>query len=536
MKKSTSHTWLRGAVIYQIYPRSFKDAGKSGIGNLKGIISKLDYLAGTEDSLGVTGLWLSPINPSPMADFGYDVSDYTDIEPLFGDLEDLKSLVKEAHARNLKVLMDFVPNHTSNEHAWFKESSASIDNSKREWYTWKDPKADGSPPNNWLSVFGGSAWQFSETTKQYYLHSFLAEQPDLNWDNPEVREAMKSAMCFWLDIGVDGFRVDAVDWLSKDSKLRNDPRHPHVSQREHDQHYSLQHRYSRDGPHLFERLDEMAAVLAEYDGRFMILEAHPEKVDTLEGFIEYYENIDPQYSAPFNFESIYLPWQAKDFQRQIKRFNSLLKPEYVPVNTIGNHDESRVASRIGIDAARTAALMIMTLPGVSFIYYGEEIGMIDVPIKPQQIRDPSAIYGKSRDPERTPMLWNNDRNAGFSNGTPWLPLSPDFNTLNVESQEHDRTSFLSLYKILIAYRKQSIPIQQGLLKTHDIMDDILCYELTFKDQSIIVLLNFSDKQHHVSIKNLKGTLRLSTYLDTQDLAVTERILLRPHEGVIIERT
>jgi alpha-glucosidase len=532
---NTSHTWLHGAVIYQIYPRSFKDAGNSGVGNLKGIISKLDYLAGKDSSLDVTGIWLSPINPSPMADFGYDVSNYTDIEPLFGNLNDLKTLVKEAHARDLKVLMDLVPNHTSNEHTWFKESSSSLNNPKRDWYTWKDPKTEGGLPNNWLSVFGGSAWQFSEKTNQYYLHSFLAEQPDLNWDNPEVREAMKSAMRFWLDIGVDGFRVDAVDWLSKDSKFRNDPRHPHVSQREHDQHYSLQHRYSRDGPHLFERLDEMAAVLAEYNDRFMILEAHPEKSDTLEGFIEYYKNIDPRYSAPFNFESIYLPWKAEDFHKQIKRFYSLIKPAYIPVNTIGNHDESRVASRIGIDAARTAALMIMTLPGVSFIYYGEELGMLDVPIKPSQIRDPSAIYGKSRDPERTPMQWNSEKNAGFSKATPWLPLSLDFKTLNVTNQEQDSTSFLSLYKSLIAYRKHSAVIRQGDLKTHNVMDDIFCYELTFKEENTVILLNFSDKKHHATMKNLHGTLKLSTYLDIEGSTITEKVILRPHEGVIIER-
>lgn len=531
-----THTWLQGAVIYQIYPRSFKDAGKSGVGNLKGIISKLDYLAGTKDSLGVTGIWLSPINPSPMADFGYDVSDYTGIDPLFGSLSDFKTLIKEAHTRNLKVLMDFVPNHTSNEHAWFKESSGSINNPKRDWYTWKPALPDGNPPNNWLSVFGGSAWQFSETTQQYYLHSFLAEQPDLNWDHPEVREAMKNAMRFWLDIGVDGFRVDAVDWLSKDAQFRNDPRRPHVLQTEHNQHYSLQHRYSRDGPHLFDRLDELAEVLAAYNGRFMILEAHPEKADRIEGYLEYYERINPHYSAPFNFESIYLPWQADDFQKYLKRFHSVLKPQYLPINTIGNHDESRVASRIGIGAARTAALMIMTLPGISFIYYGEELGMVDVPIKPAQIKDPSAIYGKSRDPERTPMLWDDSQYAGFSDGPPWLPVSPNFKTLNVTQQSSDRHSFLNLYRQLIAYRKASKILQHGSLHTHESADDVFCYELQYKSESVYVLLNFSDENHRVSMKNLKGTLVLSTELDTEGVSVSEKIYLRPHEGVIIEKT
>jgi alpha-glucosidase len=530
------HDWLKGAVIYQIYPRSFKDSDGSGVGDLQGIISKLDYLAGKKNSLGVTGIWMSPINPSPMADFGYDVSDYSGIDPLFGKLSDLKQLVTEAHKRDLKVMMDFVPNHTSNEHIWFKESASSLDNPKRDWYTWRDPTIDKREPNNWLSVFGGSAWEYSDHTKQYYLHTFLSQQPDLNWDNKDVRAAMKDAMRFWLDIGVDGFRVDAVDWLSKDSMLRDDPRHSDVTSSEYALHYSLIHRYSRDGPHLFERLKEMTDVLAEYENRFMVVEAHPETADRIKGYQRYYDDINPGYCAPFNFEILYMPWRADSFKTYIDKFQEVLKTGYTPIYTFGNHDESRLATRVGIEAARSAAVLLLTLPGVAFIYYGEELGMSDVEISQKQTKDPSAIYGKSRDPERTPMQWDDSQFAGFSTTTPWLPLSYDHKERNVAHEELLPDSFLALYKKLINLRKTNSALHAGKLESLESPNGLYVFKRTYSTASVYVYINFTNETK--SLKPLKsGILLASSNAETkisERVAATSKISLQPHEAIIID--
>lgn len=527
------HEWLKGAVIYQIYPRSFKDSGNSGVGDLQGIISKLDYLAGTKDSIGATGIWMSPINPSPMADFGYDVSDYTNIDPLFGSLNDLKQLVKEAHKRDLKVLMDFVPNHTSDEHPWFQESKSSLDNLKRDWYTWRDPTPDGRTPNNWISVFGGSAWEYSKQTKQYYLHTFLTQQPDLNWDNPEVREAMKAAMRFWLDIGVDGFRVDAIDWLSKDANLRDDPRHADIPRSEYELHYSLIHRYSRDGPHLHERLTEMTDVLAEYEDRFMVIEAHPETADRLKGYQQYYDAINPVYCAPFNFELLYMPWRADSFKSYIDKFQEALKTDCTPVYTFGNHDEPRLASRIGLDAARTAAVLLLTLPGIAFVYYGEELGMSDVEISPQQIKDPSAMYGKSRDPERTPMQWDDSKFAGFSSSSPWLPVGPDYKKRNVATEALSPDSFLSLYKKLIHLRKTNPALHSGELKSLDAPNGIYIFQRVHSKSTVHVYINFTNESK--TLKPFKpGTLLLSSNTARVDETIlANKLILKPHEAIIL---
>jgi alpha-glucosidase len=442
--KDQSVPWLQGAVIYQIYPRSFFDPKATGVGSLKGIIDKLDYFGGTNTSLGVSALWISPIYPSPMADFGYDVSNHTDVDPIFGTLDDLKRLVSEAHSRDLKIILDLVPNHTSDEHPWFVESKSSLTNPKRNWYTWRDPGTQQTTPNNWLSVFGGSAWEFSEETGQYYLHTFLKKQPDLNWDNPELREAMKSVMRFWLDLGVDGFRVDAVDWLSKDPEFKDDPEREQVLSpvTAVSDYYDLVHSASRDGPHLFDRLNEMTEVLKEYDECFMITEAHPETTNKIQGYLQYYKSVNPHLSAPFNFEGIYLPWKAQAFRNFVDKFQAVMKPGYMPIYTVGNHDESRIASRIGYPAARVAAMMLLTLPGMAFIYYGEELGMTNITVDSDARRDPVTIPGRNRDPQRSPMQWNTAAHAGFTNGTPWLPVSELFHVVNVETESKDPLSFL----------------------------------------------------------------------------------------------
>jgi alpha-glucosidase len=528
------NSWLQGAVIYQIYPRSFYDALDTGIGNLAGIIAKLDYLAGGKDSLGVNAIWISPIYTSPMADFGYDVADYTDVDPLFGTLSDLKKLVHEAHKRSIKVILDFVPNHTSNQHPWFIESKSSLHNPKRDWYTWRDPLPDGSLPNNWLSIFGGPAWKLCEETNQYYLHTFLSKQPDLNWDNPEVRDAMKAAMRFWLKLGVDGFRVDAVDWLSKDEQLRDDPLKKHATAAiDMSDYFAYRHLNSRDGLHLFDRLNEMTGVLAEYEDRFMITEAHPETENKIQGYLPYYKSVNPHLSAPFNFEGIYLPWEAQAFRKFVDTFQAAMKPGYIPIYTLGNHDESRIVTRVGAQAARTAAMMLLTLPGMICMYYGDEIGMHDVAIPAAQAEDPITKPSRNRDPQRTPMQWDTSAEGGFTTSVPWLPVASDFPQNNVATESEVSTSSLALYKRLIRFHNQSSILKSEAYHSVDVQEHVFAYYRGNGKNKLLVLLNFTDENQRVVIKGLRGVVQLSTGLDRDGMAISERGSLRPHEGLII---
>jgi alpha-glucosidase len=470
-----------------------------------------------------------------MADFGYDVQNYTDVDPIFGDIHDIETLIAEAHAHSIKVILDFVPNHTSDEHPWFIESKSSLTNPKRNWYTWHEPNPDSSPPNNWLSVFGGPAWELSPETGQYYLHSFLAKQPDLNWDNPEVRQAMQQVMRFWLDKGIDGFRMDAIDWLSKDPDLRDDPVDENATGKKAGfDHASLRHTHSRDGIHLYERLNEMAEVLTDYTDKFMITEAHPETTDKITGYLRYYQGVNPYLSAPFNFEGIYLPWEAPRFRAFVDSFQSVMQSGYTPIYTVGNHDEARIASRIGPAAARTAALMLLTLPGMAFIYYGEELGMHDVPIPPEQVRDPFTGAHHGRDPERTPMQWDASPHAGFSTAEPWLPVADDYQQINVAAEAADPASSLSLYKQLIRLRRQSKALSQGSYQSIDTLPGVFSYKRTYGTTELLVLLNFTADPQQVTIAGLDGTVVLSTHLDAESAAPHEQVALRPHEGMIIQ--
>lgn len=527
--------WLDGSVIYQIYPRSFYDALGTGVGNLKGIEAKLDYLAGSSDSLGVTGIWLSPVYTSPMADFGYDVSNYTDIDPLFGTVDDLARLIVAAHERHVKVIMDFVPNHSSDQHPWFIESKSSRDNPKRDWYVWHDPAPDTRPPNNWLSVFGGSAWQYSDETRQYYLHSFLAQQPDLNWDNPAVRKAMKDALRFWLNKGVDGFRVDAIDWMSKDPEFHDNPlRSENSEDLDPNDYGSYRHSNSRGGPHLLERLREMSEVLTEYDNRFMIIEGHPEYEDKIEGYISYYQPDRPDLYAPFNFEPIHVPWRAIDFKRFIDAYQAAMRPGFTSIYTSGNHDESRIGSRIGLDAARVSAMMVLTLPGMAFLYYGEEIGMTDVSIAQDQVQDPFTLPGQGRDPERTPMQWDDQTNAGFTNVQPWLPTAVDITHINVAYEQTDRTSMLRYYRQLIRLRTLHDAFKLGQYVPKPSTDAVLIYERSTERETFVIVLNFTDSEQTVDNIEWQGTITLSTHQDRENDPVKGAISLRANEGIIVQ--
>ena len=535
----TTRNWLHDSVIYQIYPRSFRDANNDGVGDLSGIIDKLDYLNGRPDSLGITAIWLSPFYTSPMKDFGYDITDFCNVDPLFGGLNDFNRLVSEAHRRGIRVLIDFVPNHTSNEHPWFVGSRSSKSDLKRNWYVWRDPKQDGSPPNNWLSAFGGSAWELDQTTKQYYLHSFLTHQPDLNWDNLEVREAMHGVLRFWLNLGIDGFRVDAAYCISKDPEFRDDPlNRMYRPDRGDDPHRALVHRYSQHGPQLFNYLEGLAEVLKSYQDKFMIIEAYPDDPLTADQYYtKFYQLVDPSVGAPLNFEAFFTDWRAVDFENFITKFQNAMHPSYVPVYCFGNHDHSRIASRIGEAEARTAAVLLLTLPGMPVIYYGDELGMRDGSIRNDQVVDPfgrnRSQFDFGRDPERTPFPWNNGFQAGFTTASSsWLPVNKDYYEKNVISELADRSSSLQLYRSLLEFRLQSEALRYGEYRPlHIDNNDVFGYVRSTKDQEVTVLLNFSNLPQAVTRIVPCGKVVLSTHRSPAEFLRT--LCLRPHEGLII---
>lgn len=499
--------WPEGAVVYQIYPRSFQDSNGDGIGDLIGIRQRLNYL----EALGVSAIWISPFYPSPMVDFGYDVSDYCNVDPIFGTLDDFRMLLAEVQGRGMRLIIDFVPNHTSVEHEWFKVSASSLDNEYADWYIWKDPHPDSSPekpspPNNWLDALTGrSAWEWNTVRKQYYLHSFHKAQPDLNWKNREVRRAMHDAMRFWLDLGVDGFRIDAVYWLAKDPSFRDDPLNPEYVEGIHSFYDRLQHTNSSGWPALYAYLAEMAEILADdaYRKRqpFMITEAYPDQHNPVEAYMAFYEGVNPEVAAPFNFEGLSLPWQAASWRDFLRSFHDALAdqdPCCLASYAFGNHDKPRIASRFGDTIARSAAVMQLTLPGMICMYYGEELGMTNGGIPPHKVRDPGAIGEPGtigRDPMRTPMQWTTETFTGFSTTAPWLPVTATSSTRNVQVESGDEKSFLSLYTHLIKLRKTYPCLSYGTITVLDTQySDILAYLRTFEDRSCLVVINFGPKE------------------------------------------
>jgi len=532
--------------VYQIYPRSLQDGDGDGVGDLPGIIQRLPYL----EDLGVTAIWLSPFYPSPMADFGYDISDHTAVDPLFGTLEDFKELLLTAQRHSIKVLVDLVPNHTSDEHVWFKESRKSRDNPYSNWYVWKDPHPDsemGRPlaPNNWRDALSGaSAWQWDDGRQQFYLHSFDRKQPDLNWTNPEVREAVKSVMRFWLDLGVDGFRVDAGDWMAKDPLFRDDDINPENVPGEDRLYEGLAHNNSRSWPPVYVYFSEMANVLGEsrYQDRhrFMVCEAYPLRHNLIPSYLAFYQAVNPRYAAPFNFESIIMEWTATAWRRFLRQFHGALDglgTHAVASYAFGNHDNPRAVTRFGERSARSAALMQFTLPGMAFIYYGEEIGMENAHIPPHLMRDPRARDDPkfSRDPERTPMQWSAEKNAGFSSGPgTWLPVADNYKERNVEAQKNDPDSMYSLYRTLVRLRRNSPTLQYGRLQVIELgHPDLLGYVRTEKDEHYVVLINFSNKEVSC-VPGVKLTkLVVSTEPETQLVhGAKGEVKLLPHEGAL----
>jgi alpha-glucosidase len=528
MINPNSLSWWQKGIIYQIYPRSFRDTTNDGVGDLPGIIEKLDYF----EWLGVTAIWISPVYPSPMADFGYDISDYTDIHPLFGSMDDFDKLLDEAHQKNLQVIMDLVPNHTSDEHAWFKESKSSRNNAKRDWYVWKDPKPDGSPPNNWLSEFGGPAWKFDETTGQYYLHTFLDKQPDLNWYNPEVREAMWDVMRFWLKKGVDGFRVDVLWYLIKDDLYRDNPPNPDWKEGmpEHDK---LITAFSNDQPYVHEIIKEMRQVTNEFEDRILIGEIYL----PLGKLVTYYGEGSGVHLA-FNFHLMLSSWDASHIYRLISDYEGAVADRGWPNWVLSNHDKSRLRARIGKDQLNNAAILLLTLRGTPTMYYGDEIGMNDVDIPENKVHDPREKnepgIGVGRDPERTPMRWNDSKYAGFSETEPWLPVGPEVEEINVATQKEKDGSLLSLYKKLIKLRQSEPALYGGVYLPVGIKDELICYSRKSEDQEFLIALNLGENEISFTPEQpFSGIVEISGREKLDGEKVTNTLTLKGHQGYVI---
>jgi alpha-glucosidase len=522
--------WWRHGIFYQIYPRSFQDSNADGVGDIQGIVDRLPYL----QALGIDAIWLSPIFPSPMADFGYDISDYVGIDPLFGTMDDFDALMAAAHAPGLKVILDLVPNHTSDQHPWFVESRASRENPRRDWYLWRDPAADGGPPNNWLSEFGGSAWQYDAATGQYYYHAFLAQQPDLNWRNPQVRQAVYDVMRFWLRKGVDGFRVDVIWHLIKDAQFRDNPPNPNFREGRPPNERLLT-QYSTDQPEVHEVIAEMRRVTDEFGSRVLIGEVYL----PLHRLVAYYGNDLSGAQMPFNFALLSTLWSARSIERIIADYERALPAGAWPNWVLGNHDRPRVASRVGPEQARVAAMLLLTLRGTPTLYYGDEIGMHQVAIAPDQVRDPFEKnvpdIGVGRDGCRTPMQWSAAPHAGFSTAVPWLPLPDDFVHENVVNLAADYRSILHLYRALIELRRQYPPLVSGDYVQIAAQGDLLLYRRQQEGQAMVVALNLGAEPVSMTsdAAGLDGEVLLSTMLDRAGEKIQGTLDLRGNEGVII---
>ena len=523
--------WQRGT-IYQVYPRSFMDSNGDGVGDLRGIVSRLDYLRW----LGVDAIWISPIYPSPMKDFGYDVADYVDVDPLFGSLADFDHLVAEAHARGLRVILDFVPNHSSDQHAWFRESRRTRDSAKRDWYIWRDPAPDGGPPNNWRSCFGGSAWQLDAETGQYYYHAFLPEQPDLNWRNPKVVEAMLGVLRFWLDRGVGGFRVDVLWHLIKDDAFRDNP--PNPDWREGmDPYQAVVPMHTTDRPEVHGVVTRMRRLFDQYEDRVLIGEIYL----PVERLVRYYGADLSGAHLPFNFQLISAPWDARHIAQMIREYERALPKGAWPNWVLGNHDQHRIATRVGDAQARVAAMLLLTLRGTPTLYYGDEIGMHDVPIPPERVQDPfeKNVPGKGlgRDPERTPMQWGFVRGAGFTKGEPWLPISPNHRLVNVDAQRDDPRSMLALYQRLIALRRAEPALEIGRFEAIECDGDVLAYtRRSRRDESaFLVALNLGGDEHTLQLPadSARGIVALSTHARRTGDLVAGELKLQANEGVVV---
>jgi alpha-glucosidase len=526
--------WWREAVFYQVYPLSFQDTNDDGLGDLRGVISRMGYLA---DTLGVDALWLSPFYRSPMRDWGYDVSDHCDVGPVFGTLEDARELIESAHARGLRLIVDYVLNHTSEEHPWFVESRSSRDSPKRDWYVWRDGR-DGGPPTNWVSVFSGPAWTFDETTGQWYRHTYLPEQPDLNWRNPELVEAMLDVARFWLDMGVDGFRVDAAHQMMKDPKERDNPPAPPDYPRpwkDMGPYDDFIHLYDYGHPDVHEAHRLFRAMVDSYDRDVVTVgEVH---IFDLPEWASYYGD-DDQLHMPFNFHLMASDWNASSLRATVEATLWNLPSGSWTNWTLGNHDEIRLATRLPDGHERLAALLLLTLRGTPFLYFGDELGMEETEIPSGVARDPWGLNVEylSRDGARTPMQWTAGPNAGFTSPgvTPWLPLGADHEEVNVEVELDDPGSVLNMYRRLLALRKGSPALRTGALSSSpSSTDEVYVYVRGEGEERMTVALNFDRRSHQVAVDS--GRVVFSTHhLEREGGEVGGEVELARHEGVIID--
>ncbi|WP_417666441.1 alpha-glucosidase family protein [Roseibium sp.] len=492
--------WWRGAVIYQIYPRSFQDSNGDGIGDLAGITARLDYIA----SLGVDAIWLSPFFTSPMADFGYDVSDYEDVDPMFGTLADFDAMTSKAHALGLKVMIDLVISHTSDQHDWFKESRTSRDNPKADWYVWADAKPEGSPPNNWLSIFGGSAWEWDSVRCQYYLHNFLASQPDLNFHNGEVQDAVLSAARFWLDRGVDGFRLDTVNFYFHDADLRDNPPLPEgmvLTGVDATNPYGFQHHlYDKTRPENLGFLERLRQLLDKYPGATSVGEIGADR-DVI-GTTAAYTVAGKRIHMAYSFDLL-TPDHSVDFlRRTIEGMEQGIGSGW-PSWALSNHDVVRVATRWGMgkDLDRFAPLalaLVTSLRGTPCIYQGEELGLTEAEVPFEQLQDPYGIRFwpkfKGRDGCRTPMPWEHRvKHAGFTAGEPWLPVPSDHVTRSVDTQDTVNGSILDRVRTFLQFRRGELSLQKGDIRFHESADETLVFTRSHENETILCAFNLSDQ-------------------------------------------
>ena len=526
-------TWWKHGVIYQIYPRSFFDSNDDGIGDLQGIIRKLDYL----EDLGIDALWLSPVNMSPMVDFGYDISDYTAIDPIFGTMADFDELLHKAHGKGIKIIMDMVLNHTSHLHPWFQTSRLSRNNPKHHWYIWQDGKKK-KPPNNWICLLGNSAWTWDETSGQYYLHSFLEQQPDLNWRNSEVKKAMFKNITYWLEKGVDGFRLDVVNYLIKDEQFRNNPTRLGMV-------LFQKHVFNRNQPETHDLLKELRRLVEHYSGRMLVGEITTLPPADPKLSASYLGNGEDELHLAFDFSLIYRWWNARLFYRCIKKWNNSVPEKGWPCYVLSNHDQYRSASKYGsgkdIDKrARVAAALLLTLRGTPFIYYGEEIGMTNLKITKKEICDPMGKkywpFFSGRDLSRGPMQWSSEIYAGFSKVKPWLPVLKNLERLNVKTQMNDRYSLLNFYKKLISLRKKKRALSMGewipVLKG---FKGMLGYYRIYDHEKLFIILNFTRKEKKMHIHDSgQWKVRLSTHRFADTYFNDLNFYIYPYEATILE--
>jgi alpha-glucosidase len=510
---SEGHQWWQHAVFYELYPRSFADSNNDGIGDLNGITSKLEYLK----QLGVDAIWITPCFPSPQVDFGYDVSDYENIDPMYGTLKDFDRMQAEAKKRNIRIILDFVINHTSDKHAWFVDSRSSRSTVHRDWYVWRDGRGPGQPPNNWESTFGHSAWQFDPKTNQYYYHYFYIQQPDLNWRNPKVEKAMFDVTRWWYKRGVAGFRLDAVDTLFEDPDLRDNPILPGTNKYGDP---NMEDKYSKKLPEVHDVLKGLRKVADEYNS-VLIGEAY---TDSFEELKQYYGNDNNEVQMPMDFMFMKVnKLSAPEFRRQIAGVEA---SGGWPVYVFSNHDNVRAYVRYGDgqhdDAiAKLLAGLYLTLRGTPIMYYGEEIGMTNNdPKRKEDVRDPIGITGwpkeKGRDGERTPMQWNSSENAGFTKEKPWLPVPDSYKTHNVAGELKDSQSVLEFYKHILALRHQNRALLDGqYVPLNESDPNVLSYLRKYKNEAVLVVLNLSSEPQKASFS-----------LDSQGFSVNAKTLLR----------